>query len=279
MGPNMRAGARGSRSFYPSDLLLALELLGQRAYFINLAHTFDDSSRVHSDRTVLCTVVNKITGQRFDVSIEDQTDKFTIAIHHWRTGVAAGNVVSGHKIHRSGQIEFVASRFLFGSEVPRILIAEAGRSIVEPVKRCEWWSNGSVIGIAVDCAIREPQRERSVGVCVLAVDREARLSQLLVRRLEYAGDFVSIEGVARAPHWIHAAGSHDHGIGGCGHCGLATIQQALANRRIAELGPIDESVNRLIDVAALQDCLQILVVGAKLFLRKRESGFHIKLVD
>ena len=71
---NEKAGARGSRSFHAPDLLLTLELIGQCAYTINLAQGLEHPGRMNRNGAILCAVVNEVSSQRLDISVEDQPD-------------------------------------------------------------------------------------------------------------------------------------------------------------------------------------------------------------
>ena len=89
-------------------------------------------------------------------------------------------------------------RCFLGRQVEGRLVAEAGRAVVEPIERGERRRDRAVVRIALDRAVAQAQRECRIGICVLAVDQEARLAQLLARRRQHAGDGVALSRDSRA---------------------------------------------------------------------------------
>ena len=88
------------------------------------------------------------------------------------SGVARSSLLAALQVAR-GQVE-------------RPFEIEAGGAVVQPVEGGLVGRLGAVHGIALHLAVGEPQRERGIGIGGLAVDREARLAELLAGALLHA---------------------------------------------------------------------------------------------
>ncbi len=173
------------------DLLLALQLVCKSVGAVEFAKTLDHAGRMHSDGAILGAVIDEVASHGLDVAVEDKADEFAIAVDDGRAGVAANDVSGTHKIQRRVEVQFPKGGLLFRSQVEGWLVAEACGAIVEPVERSEGRSDGAIVGIALDRAIAQAERERGVRIGILAIHKEAGLAKLFTGRRKYARDGVA----------------------------------------------------------------------------------------
>src|SRR6266571_8014437 len=80
--------------------LLPKKFIQQGLRPIELLERLGHRCRMHGYGTVCCAVIDVVADKRFDVPVENQPNDFCLAIHHWRSGVAADNVVVRNEVKR-----------------------------------------------------------------------------------------------------------------------------------------------------------------------------------
>src|ERR1035438_4309364 len=80
--------------------LASKQFIGQRVRSVDLAQGLLNASGIHGNRASLHVTEGKVPGQRFDVSVENDSHHFAFLIHRGRSRVASNNVGGGNKVQR-----------------------------------------------------------------------------------------------------------------------------------------------------------------------------------
>ena len=67
---------------------------------------FTNRTAVHANRSALGVRISKVSDQRLNVAVKDQTNQLQILVHNRRTRVAADDVTSRNKIHSRAARDF-----------------------------------------------------------------------------------------------------------------------------------------------------------------------------
>src|SRR5947208_2174733 len=115
--------------------LVSRQLVGQFVGIVNLAYRLDDATGVYGDGAGLLFSVNEIEHQRLNVTVEDQTDNFTITIDDRAAGVATDDVGRADEVIGRLEIELALTLDPARRQIERRLIVVLGGTLVEAGKR------------------------------------------------------------------------------------------------------------------------------------------------
>src|SRR5437762_10875652 len=92
--------------FMPSTpFLFPVSLVREFLRVINLAQCLEDGLRTHRDRAHLRVGEREVQHERLDVAVENNADKFRVAVDHRAAGIAADDVRRADEIEGGAQIQ------------------------------------------------------------------------------------------------------------------------------------------------------------------------------
>ena len=141
------------------------------------------------------------------------------------------------EVHRRRQVERRTPIDVAARQLERRLVVEGVRPVVQAEHRRLWRRDGAVHRVALDLPVRQPQRERRVGVGGMAVDGEPRAADLLAGLRLDARHLIVERLLVLARERIGGAREHDERIGRGGNPAGPAAASALRAAGSASLVP------------------------------------------